>query len=397
VKRILVVSTIPSHPQNSGNRARIGRLCEELRDEGNDVRFAWIRDPGETGAAALRGHWGAKLTVLTRRSGSPSERVKAWYRSRIPAVLRRFLTSALRRSSRVPVVTQGNIGIDEWFPFELSDEFARLLAEAKPDVVIVEYVFLSRLLLQVPAGVMKIIDTHDVFTDRFKTIPGWFSTSASDERTGLTRADRVIAISEEDAEYFRNACAVPVTVVGHLVKERPTRPVRRARENQSARIGFYASDYAPNHEGFDWLVKEVFPMLLEGGERITFVVSGGIARTLSACPAYVQVVPGLEPSEFYDQVDLVVIPILRGSGVSVKMIESLAHAKATVATPAGARGFHDGAGSAYVCADSAAGFLRALQTFLQSPAMIEQFEVGARSYHAHYNAAMRRRLVALVS
>jgi polysaccharide biosynthesis protein PslH len=398
VKRILVVSTIPSHPQNSGNRARIGRLCEELLDAGHDVRFVWIRQPGEPGIAALRGAWRGKLTVLTRRPGALGERLKTWYRNRVPSRLQVLLRRALRRSSRAAAVMHGNIAIDDWFPLELTGAIDGLLAAVKPDVVIVEYVFLSRLLVQVPRNVTKIIDTHDVFTDRFKTIPGWFSTTADDEITGLMRADRVIAISERDAQSFRRACTVPVTVVGHLVKEQPTRRMQRAITVQATRIGFYASDYAPNHEGFSWLVREVFPKLVQGDEQFAFVVSGSIAPALAGeLPAYVRVIPGLSPSEFYEQVDIVVIPILRGSGVSVKMIESLAHAKATVATTAGARGFHDGAGEAYLCADSAADFARSLKTLLRRPADVERLEAAARNYHAHYNREMRRRLAEVVN
>ena len=38
-KRILVVSPMPSHPQNSGSRARVYRLLKNLQSLGHEIHF----------------------------------------------------------------------------------------------------------------------------------------------------------------------------------------------------------------------------------------------------------------------------------------------------------------------------------------------------------------------
>lgn len=48
MKKILLVSPTPTHPQTAGNRTRVDGLLSGLRELGHDVYFCHIRsEPGD--------------------------------------------------------------------------------------------------------------------------------------------------------------------------------------------------------------------------------------------------------------------------------------------------------------------------------------------------------------
>jgi len=42
MKKILVISPTPSHPQNAGNRARIFSLLKQMQELGNEIHFVYV-------------------------------------------------------------------------------------------------------------------------------------------------------------------------------------------------------------------------------------------------------------------------------------------------------------------------------------------------------------------
>ncbi|MCI0616683.1 hypothetical protein L0244_27200, partial [bacterium] len=59
-KKILVISPIPTHPQNAGNRARVYSLLSNLRDMNHDVHFLHLkRELGDD--KLMQEFWGDKF------------------------------------------------------------------------------------------------------------------------------------------------------------------------------------------------------------------------------------------------------------------------------------------------------------------------------------------------
>jgi glycosyltransferase involved in cell wall biosynthesis len=70
---------------------------------------------------------------------------------------------------------------------------------------------------------------------------------------------------------------------------------------------------------------------------------------------------------FYDAAAISVAPLQAGGGTSIKVLESLAHAVPTVATPTAVRGLDLSAGIHLAVADSAAEFAAACIDLLRAP------------------------------
>src|SRR5690606_14515205 len=107
------------------------------------------------------------------------------------------------------LVLDGHL-IDDWAGDDLA-QFVRSLDTAWHfDVVVCHYAFFSRVFNFVSSAAVRILVTIDRFAGRNTRFAEsgmldsfYFSTSESEEAKGLARADHVIALQEDEAEYFR--------------------------------------------------------------------------------------------------------------------------------------------------------------------------------------------------
>jgi glycosyltransferase involved in cell wall biosynthesis len=130
-----------------------------------------------------------------------------------------------------------------------------------------------------------------------------------------------------------------------------------------------ALDWTPNQEGIIWFIKRVFPNLLIRNPDLTLHIAGrnAPARLISACNA-----PGIL---FHGQIDdakafmqshgIMVVPCFAGSGVRIKIIESLACGRPVVTTPVGAEGLAKTLERYLTLASTAEAFISGIEKLLQ--------------------------------
>jgi glycosyltransferase involved in cell wall biosynthesis len=121
--------------------------------------------------------------------------------------------------------------------------------------------------------------------------------------------------------------------------------------------------YAPNAEAAIYFHHEVLPKVLTSSPDARFVVVGMKApeqvlalhdgRSCTVADSVPDVAPYLEAAT------LVVVPLLRGAGTKLKVLEALAHGKAVVSTSVGAEGLELRPGVDLEIADDAESFARA--------------------------------------
>lgn len=140
----------------------------------------------------------------------------------------------------------------------------------------------------------------------------------------------------------------------------------------------YAADfgYAPNREGLRFLVDSVMPALWDTRPEAKLVVCG---RHLELEPGD----PRVEALGFVDDIGaqyrhaaVIAVPMLRGGGSPLKLIEALAYGKAVVATEHAAGLIeHAHPGRELLCASSAEEIARALERVLDG----QEPKLGARA------------------
>lgn len=102
-------------------------------------------------------------------------------------------------------------------------------------------------------------------------------------------------------------------------------------------------DYAPNHQGIDRFLKNVWPQVIKEKPNAEFFIAGiGVDDHIKKeWEQYtnVKVLGFVEDiHEFYKRANVVVCPIYSGSGTNIKSVESICMAKATVMSSFAAKG-----------------------------------------------------------
>nr|WP_144764517.1 glycosyltransferase [Methylobacterium dankookense] len=312
---------MPAFPTLAGNRRRLLAVCEMLARGGFAVDFAYF----------------AHEDQVYRRYGQHPPTDDA----RTDQAFRRVFRIEPR--DPIPLRSAGRpFGIDDWCPDEVGDFVAWYFAHhPETCAIVVNYVFLSRALEQVPAGVLKLIDTHDRFADRhliyrpFGMEPSFFYTDAAGEAAGLDRADAVLAIQANEAAYFRTVTDRPVLLLPpRLPRQSVPRTVTRLR-----RIGFIGHGNDANR-----LSIRAFAEIWTSGWQPgmpELVVAGEVctALGLEACPGLTLLGRVAELETFYDAVDAVVAPMLMGTGLKMKVAEALSYGLPVVGTATAFDGF----------------------------------------------------------
>lgn len=318
---VLVLSPMPAAPASAGNRRRLVATCEALRRGGFAIDLAYYQHEDQ---------------VYRRFGQHPPTDVAA-------------MTASFRRTFLIPAATpiplktwSGGFPIDAWCPDEVVD-FVAWYCAAYPGTgaVLVNYVFLSRALEAVPAGVLRLIDTHDRFAGRnlqyrpFRTEPNFFYTDAASEAYGLARADIVLAIQASEAAYFRGLTDRDVRLLPPLFPQR--RPWRSP--SRLATIGFVGHSNDPNLFSIGKFAHAWSATWRPGFP--TLVVAGEICSSFGAHELIGVQLAGYvtDLDAFYDRVDAVVAPMVMGSGLKMKVGEALAMGKPVIGTRIAFEGF----------------------------------------------------------
>jgi glycosyltransferase involved in cell wall biosynthesis len=239
---------------------------------------------------------------------------------------------------------------DDWCPDGLQALVARVCCDRRPDVVIAQYVFLSKCLLGLPGPVVKVLDADNIFSGRRELFENagfgydWFSTSPAQERVGLSRADLLISVQEVEAGK-----------IARLVPDRPVvlvPPAERAVAvggDDSDDLLFVSSPDPVNMHGIRWFIDEALPEIRRRHPGTRLLVAGGVADDLPELPGVVQrlgVVPDIRP--LYDRCCIVLNTTAFGTGIKSKTVRALCHGKCLVSTSSGIDGLERYTGICHV-------------------------------------------------
>ena len=279
--------------------------------------------------------------------------------------------------------------IDEWYDPMIDQHVSELLKKVRFDVVMVEYVFFSKVLCNFYKNVLKIIDTHDVFTDRHllhirKGIkPKWFSTTARDERKGLLRADVVIAIQDKEAIFFEsllnNSCKV--ISVGHITNLCP----QDFEAINNNRILIIASNNAANLHATTQFMTNVYPKIKNIVPNVEVILVGTLCDSIEDYEGLVKIGKVDDLSGIYRTAAVVINPTTFGTGLKIKTIEALGYSKPLVTTPVGAEGLEDGDNIAFLIAHTKIEFAEKVINILTDPVLSKRLSLNANEFARKWN------------
>ncbi|NJM86851.1 MAG: glycosyltransferase family 4 protein [Hydrococcus sp. RU_2_2] len=214
-------------------------------------------------------------------------------------------------------------------------------------------------------------------------VPKWYFTTQKEEAKGLNRADVIVAIQPEEAKFFRRLVKKIKTVitVGHLVSLAPP----TLNKKPEPKLLFIGSSNPINVHGLNYFLKEIFPLARSQCPELQLLIAGGICDAIADQEGCTKLGAVENLEEAYSLSDLVINPVLFGTGLKIKSIEALGYAKVLITTSAGAVGLEEGKNTAFFVADKSQEFAERILEILNNSILFNQIAENAYNYAAKLN------------
>lgn len=370
MKKVLFVSSVDLYPINAGNRVRITNLINMMRQMDYDVYYVHFGSSGNLMRRKMNEYLGEDhCWFYDRKANNPVKKIHDWQR---------------RQDDSKSVYNN----VDELIPNGLIGYLKKLQKKKHFDIVIAEYVTSSKALTAFDNNVLKIIDTHDILTERNKIFeqlkqkPTGIYLKKKQEIKGLRRADVILAIQDKEAKIFRSWLKDKrVYVVGNPVKI--VKPHITCNKN----VLFVGSKNILNKVAAEFCIEHLAPWLK--GQGANMQIAGRVCEYFPNCKQYEKIGYVKDLTDVYTNARLVINPIQGGTGLNIKSIEALGMAKPLITTEIGAKGLPQDI--LEIC-DVKEEFFQKISEFLNNDTAVYDLSVKAYEYVSKYNQLCKQSL-----
>jgi len=370
-RKVLVLTPQFPYPPHQGTTMRNYNLIAGLAHR-QEVHLLSFGQPEESQGSPLE-RFCRSVQVVRPPQRSTAQRLRGLFLSRQPDMALRLPSSEFRAA------------------------LSALLERETPDVVEVEGIELAQYLFQVTEerGEARrpwlVFDDHNAeyvlqqraFETDIRQPRRWIGAAYSFvqwqrlrgyERRACQAADRVVAVSEPDAEALRRLmpglepAVVPngVDMGYYTAPVTPLPPGSGPGEQDLVFTG--KMDFRPNVDAVLWFAREVLPLVRQRSPQTRFWVVGKDPHPrlapVQADPAVVVTGWVEDVRPYIAAAGLYVIPLRIGGGTRLKVLEAMAMGRAIVSTALGCEGFPLVPDQELAIADEPAGFAAAVLDLL---------------------------------
>ena len=281
----------------------------------------------------------------------------------------------------------------------ISEEFKKRLAEVLDkeqfDVVQLEVLFMAPYVetIRQHSKAMIVLRAHNVehkiweriAKDTKSPLKRWYinhlaKTLKEFELNALETVDGVAAITRKDAAFFRKYCSKPVIDIPFGVYPEQFDP-KYEIEGKPKFYHIGSMNWMPNEEGIRWFVDEVLPKTVEKVPDFVYHLAGrSMPEWLTSMKnPHVDVVGEVpDAKEFVTNHDIAIVPLLSGSGIRIKIIESMALGKTVITTRVGAEGILYDEEVNIIIAENKAKMVEAIRSLNENPETAVRIGQAAR-------------------
>jgi len=207
------------------------------------------------------------------------------------------------------------------------------------------------------------------------------SRTLKNYETGILKYyDGIVPISDQDAGYFEKVSDTPVLPASFGIHPKSLKTVHdKPVDNALFHIG--SMNWIPNEEGIRWFIDEAWPLISMKNPSLKVYLAGReMPQWLSKLKIPNVEVVGEVPDaqEFIQSKAISIAPLFSGSGIRIKIIESMAMGKAVISTKIGAEGIHYTDGQNILIANTAGEFSKAATYLYENPAKSKEIGENAR-------------------
>lgn len=388
-KKILILTPQFPYPPHQGTTIRNYNLVAGLARR-HDVHLLSFGDPEASDRTPLA-RLCRSVQVIRPAQRPMWQRLRGLFLSRLPDMAQRLPSQ------------------------QFEEALAATVNREKPDVVEVEGIELAQYLLETAkrrgraTRPLIVFDDHNaeyVLQQRaFETdsrsgeARAWVRAAyslvqwrrlARYERRVCRAADRVVAVSEADAQALRRLIPGfdPIVVPNGVDMEFYGEPVTPVRD-EWALVFTGKMDFRPNVDAVLWFAQEVLPLVEREFPQVHLWVVGKDPhprlQPLARNPAVTLTGSVDDVRPYIAGARLYVVPLRIGGGTRLKVLEAMAMGKAIVSTTLGCEGFAVRSGQELILADTPADFAGAVMMLLREPEACERLGRAAREFGARHD------------
>jgi glycosyltransferase involved in cell wall biosynthesis len=214
------------------------------------------------------------------------------------------------------------------------------------------------------------------------------------ERRAIRFSHTTFVCSEYDKNYLsktygsKNVVVIPNAIHIPKVKELPDNPIL---------LFLGVMSYAPNAQAADYLIKNVWPMILSTLPSAKLFIAGAFPERIPSFSDHPHGVEFLgfvdELDKMYNEVKVVCCPIFSGGGTRIKILEAAAYGKPVVSTTIGAEGISLQDGEEILLRDDPESFANACIYLLDKKSIATKIGRAAHSViiqHYDRNSVVKR-------
>jgi hypothetical protein len=234
--------------------------------------------------------------------------------------------------------------IDEWWDDNIAQHLIWLFARRRFDALLVNYTFLSKAFEYAPKDTVKILDTHDLFSDRraiFEkngALPEFFYTNEQQETIGFDRSDLIIAIKQYEKHIIQTMTRNSVLCLPYWDDRSVDRrnPLVRANgydHERPLRLGFIGAHNSINIINIRRFLETFACYVKLYNLAVEMVIAGNVCRGIDQEYFFLQKMGYVEDvADFYESIDIIVAPLEFSTGIKIKVGEALARKVPVLAT-----------------------------------------------------------------
>jgi len=205
------------------------------------------------------------------------------------------------------------------------------------------------------------------------------------ELSFINKYDFLVPITKRDSDIFHKLGNNKKTLVCPTgVEASKYKSKERLFENFSI-FHLGSLDWTPNQEGIIWFLENVWKQITNDNSDLTFSIAGRNAPEwlINKFKKYknINYLGEIDDAlEFMQNNDIMLVPLLSGSGMRIKIIEGMASGNIILSTNKGAEGIAGQDGKDFLIANTPSEFIEQLQNIINKKTSLKEISFNAQQF-----------------
>ncbi len=372
--KILLLCNKPPYPASEGGPMAMNSIITGLLEAGHQVKVLAINSE--------------KFNV--KESDIPEE-----YKKKTGIELIDVDLSIKPLKAFVNLFSRKSYHVERFISKEFKERLSVVLEKEQFDVVQLEMLYMTPYVetIRKHSKAIIVLRAHNVehkIWERIAKETGFFvkrwyinhlaRTLKEYELSALETVDGIAAITRKDAAFFRKYCSKPIIDIPYGVYPEEFTP-KYEIEGKPKFYHIGSMNWMPNEEGIRWFIDEVLPKTVEKVCDFVYHLAGrNMPEWLKELKdPHVDVIGEVpDAKEFVANHDVAIVPLLSGSGIRIKIIESMAMGKTVITTRVGAEGILYDEEVNLIIAENKAKMVEAIRSINENPEIAVKIGKEAR-------------------